>query len=55
MRISRNGFWSNRISVTVAVTDTDVTVHADTVMLSKLFSAHKLRTTAETRMRGLLT
>jgi len=32
-----------------------VTVDADVGMLSKLFSAEKLRTTVETRIRGLLT
>ena len=52
---AKMGFLSNPISGTVEVTDTDVTVDADVGMLSKLFSAEKLRATVETRIRGLLT
>ena len=52
---AKMGFLSNPISGTVEVTDSDVTVDADVGMLSKLFSAEKLRATVETRIRGLLT
>jgi hypothetical protein len=51
---AKMGILQNPISGTVEVTDTDVTVDADVGMLGKLFSADKLRTTVESRIRGLL-
>ena len=48
-------FLTNRINGTVSVTDNDVTIDADLGLLSKLFPEEKVRTTVESRVRGLLT
>ncbi len=49
------GFLQNPIAGTIAVSDSEVTIDADLGMLSKLFSAERLRSTVESRVRGLLT
>jgi hypothetical protein len=49
------GFLKNPINGTVSVTDTDITIDADLGILSKFFPEEKMRTTVESRVRGLLT
>ena len=50
---AKMGFLANPIRGTVEVTDKDVTIDADLGMLSRL--ENKIRTSLESRVRGLLT
>ena len=52
---AKMGFLQNPIVGTIAVSDRDVTIDADLGLLSKLFSAERLRSAVESRVRGLLT
>jgi hypothetical protein len=49
------GFIRNPISGMVEVTDRDVTIHADLGLLNKLIPEEQVRTTVESRVKGLLT
>jgi hypothetical protein len=49
------GFLKNPITGTVTVTDKDITIDADLGFLSRLMPEEKVRTTVESRVRGLLT
>jgi hypothetical protein len=49
------GFLKNPIGGTVSVTDKDITIDADLGILNNLFPEEKVRTTVESRVRGLLT
>lgn len=53
--IAQMGFLKNPISGMVTVTEKDITIDADLGFLSRLFPEEKVRTTVESRVRGLLT
>jgi len=52
---ARLGFLANPIRGTVEVTDRDITIDADLALLNKLIPEERVRTSIETRVRGLLT
>jgi hypothetical protein len=52
---ARMGFLTNPIRGTVEVRDQDVTIDADLGIFSRLIPESKIRTSMESRVRGLLT
>lgn len=52
--VAKMGFLKNPVSGTVEVTDHDVTIDADLGMFHNLIPEERVRTTLETRVRGLL-
>jgi hypothetical protein len=52
---ARLGFLNNPISGTVEVTDRDITIDADLGLLNTLLPQEKIKTTVESRVKGLLT
>jgi hypothetical protein len=53
--VAKMGFLKNPISGTVEVTDRDLTIDADLGMLNRLIPEDKVRSSVETKVRGLLT
>ena len=52
---AKMGFLRNPIRGTVEVTDKDVIIDADLGMLNRLMPEEKVRTSVESRVKGLLT